>query len=150
MVGDAPSCALLDGFAIGARVALLWQHSANTKCQRVLVLALCLVRLVADSLCICCTSYNKLYDFVECYRLVVQLSISLLVGFLRICCAACCTTNPQLIEQVGVGLNAVNNGEAVDAAAIIAAAHNHFVVATAMATRKPSLEVAPTTLAQRS
>jgi len=33
-----PSCALLGGFAIGARVALLWQHSANAKCQRVLVL----------------------------------------------------------------------------------------------------------------
>ena len=30
MVGDAPnSCALLGGFAIGARVALLWQHNAN-------------------------------------------------------------------------------------------------------------------------
>ena len=38
-----PSCALLGGFVIGARVALLWQHSANAKCQRVLVLALCLV-----------------------------------------------------------------------------------------------------------
>ena len=25
----APSCALLSGFAIGARVALLWQHNAN-------------------------------------------------------------------------------------------------------------------------
>jgi len=24
-----PSCALLSGFAIGARVALLWQHNAN-------------------------------------------------------------------------------------------------------------------------
>jgi len=30
-----PSCALLGGLAIGARVALLWQHSANAKCQRV-------------------------------------------------------------------------------------------------------------------
>ena len=30
-----PSCALLGGFAIGARVALLWQHNANAKCQRV-------------------------------------------------------------------------------------------------------------------
>ena len=29
MVGDGPSCALLDGFAIGARVALLWQHYGN-------------------------------------------------------------------------------------------------------------------------
>jgi len=36
-----PSCALLGGFAIGTRVALLWQHSANARCQRVLVLALC-------------------------------------------------------------------------------------------------------------
>ena len=40
-----PSCALLGGFAIGARVVLLWQHNANAKCWRVymLVLALCLV-----------------------------------------------------------------------------------------------------------
>jgi len=29
VVGDAPSCALLGGFAIGARVALLWQHYGN-------------------------------------------------------------------------------------------------------------------------
>jgi len=29
VVGDAPSCALLGGFAIGSRVALLWQHNAN-------------------------------------------------------------------------------------------------------------------------
>jgi len=29
------SCALLGGFAIGARIALLWQHNANAKCQRV-------------------------------------------------------------------------------------------------------------------
>jgi len=28
MVGGAPSCALLGGFAIGARVSSLWQHSA--------------------------------------------------------------------------------------------------------------------------
>jgi len=34
--GCPPSCALLGGFAIGARVALLWQHSANAKYQRVL------------------------------------------------------------------------------------------------------------------
>jgi len=26
VVGDAPSCALLGGFVIGARVALLWQR----------------------------------------------------------------------------------------------------------------------------
>ena len=29
VVGDAPYCAVLDGFAIGARVSLLWQHSAK-------------------------------------------------------------------------------------------------------------------------
>jgi len=29
MVEAAPSCAILGGFAIGARVALLWQHNAN-------------------------------------------------------------------------------------------------------------------------
>jgi len=29
VVADAPSCALLGGFAIGARVALLWQHYGN-------------------------------------------------------------------------------------------------------------------------
>jgi len=37
MVGVLPSCALLGGFAIGAQVSLLWQHSANAKCQWVLV-----------------------------------------------------------------------------------------------------------------
>ena len=44
----SPSCALilLGGFAIGARVSLLRQHSANAKCQWVLVLALCLVWLI--------------------------------------------------------------------------------------------------------
>jgi len=31
------------GFAIGAWLSLLWHHSANAKCQRALVLALCLV-----------------------------------------------------------------------------------------------------------
>jgi len=42
MVGvpPSPSCALLGRFAIGAWDALLWQHSTNIKCQRVLVLAL--------------------------------------------------------------------------------------------------------------
>jgi len=29
VMGMSPSCALLGGFAIGARVALLWQHNAN-------------------------------------------------------------------------------------------------------------------------
>jgi len=27
-----PSCALLGGFAVGARVAFLWQHNANAQC----------------------------------------------------------------------------------------------------------------------
>ena len=40
------SCALLGRFAIDARVALLLQHNANRKCQRVLVLDL---RLVATT-----------------------------------------------------------------------------------------------------
>ena len=29
VVEAAPSCALFGGFAIGARVALLWQHNVN-------------------------------------------------------------------------------------------------------------------------
>jgi len=37
-----PSCALLGGFAIGAHDNI----AANAKCQRVLVLALCLVEAV--------------------------------------------------------------------------------------------------------
>jgi len=41
--GVHSSCALLGEFAIGARVSLLWQHSENAKCQRVLVLALWVV-----------------------------------------------------------------------------------------------------------
>ena len=43
-----PSCALLVGFAIGARVALLWQHDARTRnvSEYMLVLVLCLVRSV--------------------------------------------------------------------------------------------------------
>jgi len=32
VVGDAPSCALYGGFAIGAPGALLWQHNVNAKC----------------------------------------------------------------------------------------------------------------------
>ena len=43
--GALYSCALLGEFAIGVRVSLLWQHSPNTKCQRVLVLVLCLILL---------------------------------------------------------------------------------------------------------
>jgi len=48
--------------------------------------------------------YSKLLDFVERCGPVVQLLDSLYIrcGF---CCTACCTTNPQLIEQVEFGLN---------------------------------------------
>ena len=46
-----PSCALLGGFAISAHVALLCQHSANARCQRVFVLAVCLV-------CFCCVRFS--------------------------------------------------------------------------------------------
>ena len=49
-LGVPPSCALLGGFAIGAWVSLLWQHSPNAKCQRVRVLAICLVVIVAPSI----------------------------------------------------------------------------------------------------
>ena len=56
-----PSCALLGGFAIGARVALLWQHSANAKCQRVLVLALCLVTSSAGAVPKYCDEYVCLW-----------------------------------------------------------------------------------------
>jgi len=45
--GCPPSCVLSAGFAIGARVALLWQHSANVKYQPVLVLAMCLFFMAA-------------------------------------------------------------------------------------------------------
>ena len=44
-----PSCPLLGGFAIGGQVVLLWQHSANAKCQQVLVLAVCLVCISSES-----------------------------------------------------------------------------------------------------
>jgi len=44
-----PSCALSGGFAIGARVALLWQHNANaTMLASMLVLALFLFPLASS------------------------------------------------------------------------------------------------------
>jgi len=52
MVARAPSCGLLGGFAIGAWVSLLWQDSTNAKCQRVFVLALCLVKYFVHALCL--------------------------------------------------------------------------------------------------
>ena len=42
------SCALLDGFATGARVSLLQHIPPNAKCQRVFVLALCLVMFFGE------------------------------------------------------------------------------------------------------
>ena len=48
-VGVSSSCALFGRFGIGARVSLLDNIVPNTKCQRVLVLALCLVMLVINS-----------------------------------------------------------------------------------------------------
>jgi len=66
MVGVPPSSALLGGFAMGARVSLLWQHRANAKCQRVLVLALCLVRgCVANRLTICTFIANSQLLFLQ-------------------------------------------------------------------------------------
>jgi len=52
MVGGAPSCALLDRFAIGARVSC-----GNAKCQRVLVLGLCLVHVCSQTWLLI-TEYN--------------------------------------------------------------------------------------------
>ena len=44
----SPSCALLGRFAIGVRVALLWQHITRTRnaSEYMLVLALCLVIII--------------------------------------------------------------------------------------------------------
>ena len=43
-MGVPSSCALLGGFAIGARILLLYDNTApNAKCQRVLILSLRLV-----------------------------------------------------------------------------------------------------------
>jgi len=41
-----PSCSLLGRFAISARVALLWQHNVNAKCQRVHACTCSLLRFV--------------------------------------------------------------------------------------------------------
>ena len=49
MVGVPSSCALLGGFAIGARVSLLRQLAPNAKCQRVRVLALLTSSQISES-----------------------------------------------------------------------------------------------------
>jgi len=46
MVGVPSSCALLGGFANGARVSLLWQHSAKCKMS-----AIACIRSMPDSFC---------------------------------------------------------------------------------------------------
>jgi len=53
-LGNGRGCPLVVHYwadlQIGAQVALLWQHSANLKYQRVLVVALCLVILLASAI----------------------------------------------------------------------------------------------------
>ena len=49
IVWGAASCALLGGFAVGARVSLLWQHTR-------------LMRNVSEDTCIRCTAG---FDFVQ-------------------------------------------------------------------------------------
>ena len=47
VVGDTPSYALIGGYAIGVRVALLWQHNSKRNVSEyMLVLAVCLVIIV--------------------------------------------------------------------------------------------------------
>jgi len=46
MVEGAPTCAVLGEFAISARIVLLWQHSANVKCQRVHACTRCMPGLL--------------------------------------------------------------------------------------------------------
>jgi len=57
-----PSCALLGEFAIGARVALLWQHNANPsyKCEREM-LASALYSLYAYSSLYFCLYFCNIY-----------------------------------------------------------------------------------------
>ena len=62
-----PSCAVLGGFAIGDGLrCYIWQLSANAKCQRVFVLALCLV-----------SSYlERFFDVTHLHLVVVSLALS--------------------------------------------------------------------------
>jgi len=43
-----PNCALFGGFAIGARVALLWQHNANRSYKLAFVSDIAVVVLKSD------------------------------------------------------------------------------------------------------
>jgi len=63
-----PSCPLLDGFANGARVSLLWQHSPNAKCRRVLYVWLLLLSL----LCKILSSRHKILSRV--FKILLRLS----------------------------------------------------------------------------
>jgi len=51
MVGVRSSCALLGGFTIGARVSFYDNIAPNAKCQRVPVLALCLIYTINRQTC---------------------------------------------------------------------------------------------------
>jgi len=44
----SPSCALLGGFAIGARLALLWQHNANPSYKLAFVSDIAVFALKSD------------------------------------------------------------------------------------------------------
>ena len=57
----APCCALLGRFAICAWVSFLWQHSANVKCRRVLVLTICLV-VTAKGTNLGCNSNQRFWN----------------------------------------------------------------------------------------
>jgi len=63
MVEVRPSCALLGGFPIGAWISLLWQHSTNAKCQRVLVLAVCLACFCIYALLVCNNLWVQTLDY---------------------------------------------------------------------------------------
>ena len=65
MVGVPSSCALLGGFAIGARVSLLLQHSAEREMSASVVLALCPVYI-----------YTHIYIYI-------YISISIYTGIMN-------------------------------------------------------------------
>jgi len=89
-----PSCALLGGFAIGARVALLWQHNANSSYYKLAstpryddivrmrnvsecsVLALCLVSLYGRTVC----------GLAICYQTVLRSCLSVCLSVTLVYC----------------------------------------------------------------
>ena len=64
-IGVPPSCALLGGSAIGARVAMLWQHSVDAKCHRVLYLLYAWFELVTMSLNLNISGVNQVTYLVR-------------------------------------------------------------------------------------